>query len=420
MKTYTGLSGLKLRLLPKSAYAAATVAALEIISVGCARHERPVSPAPAAESSVATVRVTRADLAGSLTLTGEFIPFQEVDVMSKVAGYIRAINVDVGDRVHPGEVLATLEVPEMENDMAHAKAAIDQANAEAAQTEDEVRRTESAHEMTHLSLTRIQNVAKKEPGLVPQQQVDEVRSRDLEAEAQVAAAKSNVAAARQRIQVMQADEDRLKTMRNYETITAPFESVVTKRYANIGAMIQAGTASQTQAMPVVRVSQNNLLRLILPVPESSVAQVSIDRAVSVRVPSLNRTFTGRVARFSDKVQLSTRTMDTEVDVPNPALTLIPGMYAEVDLDLQEHKGVLAAPPDAIDGIGTNTRVFKVDSQGLIHIVPVQIGVETASQVEIREGVGEGDMLVAGRRAGLKEGDRVRPVGAAFLSAERSR
>ncbi len=339
--------------------------------------------------------------------------------MSKVAGYIRAINVDVGDRVHPGEVLATLEIPEMENEMAHAKAAIDQANAEAAQAEDEVRRTESAHEMTHLSLTRIQNVAKKEPGLVPQQQVDEVHSRDLEAEAQVEAAKSNVAAARQRIQLMQADADRLKTMHNYETIAAPFEGVVTKRYANMGAMIQAGTASQSQAMPVVRVSQNNLLRLILPVPESSVAQVSTGRTVSVSVPSLNRTFTGRVARFTDKLQLSTRTMDTEVDVPNPSLTLIPGMYAEVDLDLEEHKGVLVAPPDAIDGIGAGARVFKVDSQGLIHIVAVQVGIETAGEVEIRQGVAEGDILVAGRRAGLKEGDRVRPVGAAFLSAERS-
>jgi len=396
-----------------------TVAALEIVTGGCAKREQPVSAATAPLPSVAAVQVTRTDLTGNITLTGEFNPFQEVDVMSKVAGYIRAINVDVGDRVHPGQVLATLEVPEMENEMAHAKAGIDQANAQAAQAEDEVHRAESAYQMAHLSLTRIENVAKREPGLVPEQQVDEIRSRDLESEAQVAGAKSNANAARQRIQVMQAEEARLKTMQNYETITAPFEGVVTKRYANKGAMIQAGTASQSQAMPVVRVSQNNLLRLILPVPESSVAQVSIGRTVSLHVPALNRTFSVRIARFTDKVQLSTRTMDTEVDVPNPSLTLIPGMYAEVDLALQEHKRVLAAPPDAIDGIGTNTRVYKVDAQGVIHIVPVVVGLETAGQVEIRQGVEEGDMLVAGRRGGLKEGDRVKPVGAAFLNAERS-
>jgi multidrug efflux pump subunit AcrA (membrane-fusion protein) len=112
-------------------------------------------------------------------------------------------------------------------------------------------------------------------------------------------------------------------------------------------------------------------------------------------------------------------MDTEVDVPNPELTLIPGMYAEVDLALAEHNGVLAAPPDAIDGTGANTKVFKIDAQDIIHIVPVQVGLETARQVEIRQGVSEGELLVAGRRTGLKEGDRVKPVMATFVSAERS-
>jgi RND family efflux transporter MFP subunit len=397
------------------------VAALPVLLLsGCAKQQRTVSADSASLSpSVAAVRVARCDLAGSITLTGEFVPFQEVDVMAKVAGYIRAINVDVGDRVHRGQILATLEIPEMEDEITRAHAAIEQADAEAVRAGDEVNRTESARQMAHLSLTRIQNVAQHEPGLVPQQEVDEVRARDVEAEAQVAAAKSNAAAARQRIQVVQADQARLKTMRNYQTITAPFDGVVTKRYANTGAMIQAGIASQSQAMPVVRVSQNGLLRLILPVPESAAAKIAIGREVSVRVPSLNRTFSGRVARYTDELQLSTRTMDTEVDVPNPSLTLIPGMYAEVDLELEARKDVLAAPPDAIDGTGANTRVFKIDPQGVIHIVPVQIGLETARQVELREGVNEGDLVVAGRRAGLTEGEKVRPVTAAFVNSERS-
>jgi RND family efflux transporter MFP subunit len=389
--------------------------ALAMVAGGCSRHEQAVNAAANQIVPVPAVRITRSDLTGAITLTGEFVPFQEVDVMAKVAGYIRTISVDIGDRVHRGQVIATLEIPEMENEMARARAGIDQANAEADRSEDEVHRAESVHEMNHLSLTRIQNVAKGEPGLVPQQEVDEVRSRDLESEAQVSAAKSNAAAARERIQVMQAEEDRLKTMQNYETIAAPFDGVVTKRYANTGAMIQAGTASQSQAMPVVRVSENNLLRLILPVPESSVPQVAIGREVNVRVPSLDRAFTGRVARFTDKLQLSTRTMDTEVDVQNPLLTLIPGMYAEVDLELREHKAVLTAPPDAIDRSGANTSVFKIDPRGTIHIVPVQLGMETARQVEILQGVSEGDLVVAGRRAGLKEGERVSPVTATFVN-----
>jgi RND family efflux transporter MFP subunit len=391
---------------------------LVLLACACSRHEQGANRAPASapDPSVSSIRVTRADLSGAITLTGEFIPFQEVDVMAKVAGYIRSINVDIGDRVRQGQVLATLEVPEMENDLVRATAAIDQANAEATRAEDQVHSAESTHQMAHLSLTRIENVSKKEPGLVPQQEVDEVHSRDLEAEAQVAAARSNLGAARQRIQVMRADEARLKTMHNYETITAPFDSVVVKRYANTGSMIQAGTASQTQAMPVVRVAQNNLLRLVLPVPESSVSKVAIGRAVNVRVASLNRTFTGKVARFTGNLQLSTRTMDTEIDVPNPSLTLLPGMYAEVDLELQEHKNAMVVPPDAIDGSGANARIFIIAPGNIIHIVPVQLGLETARQVEILNGAAEGDLVVAGRRGSLKEGDHVKPVQADFVSS----
>jgi RND family efflux transporter MFP subunit len=269
--------------------------------------------------------------------------------------------------------------------------------------------------MAHLSLTRIQNVAQREKGLVPEQEVDQVRSRDVESEAQVAAAKSNLAAARDRVRVMRADEARLKTMRNYETITAPFEGVVTKRFGNQGAMIQAGTASQSQAMPVVRVSQNNLLRLVLPVPESSVASVSIGRNVTVRVPALNRSFSGRVARFTGQLQLSTRTMDTEVEVPNPSLALIPGMYAEVDMEVRQQQRALVVPPDAVDGSGAAARVFSITPQNTIHIVPVKTGIETAREVEILQGVSEGDALVAGRRGGLKEGDRITPIAATFLN-----
>ena len=209
---------------------------LLMLMSGCSKQEEAVRADAAARTpaSVAAVRVTRSDLTGVITLTGEFVPFQEVEVMAKVAGYIRSIRVDIGDRVRRDQVLATLEVPEMENEMTRARAAIEQANAEATRAGDDVRRSESAYQMTHLSLTRIENVAQREPGLVPRQEVDEVRSRDLQADAQVAAAESNAAAARERIQVLQAEADRLKTMRNYLTITAPFDGVVTKRYANTG------------------------------------------------------------------------------------------------------------------------------------------------------------------------------------------
>ena len=221
--------------------------------------------------------------------------------------------------------------------------------------------------MSHLSYTRMQDVSKKEPGLIPQQDVDEAHSRDLVSEAQVSAAKSHIAAREQRIRVAQAEQARYKTLFQYAVITAPFTGVVTKRYANTGSLIQAGTSSQTQAMPVVRLSQNNLLRLALPVPESAVPLIHLGEPVDVKVSALNRTFPGRVARFADKVDQSTRTMKTEVDVPNPALILIPGMYAEVDLITQQRKNVLTVPVEAVDGSGNAARVFTVQSSGAIQV-----------------------------------------------------
>jgi RND family efflux transporter MFP subunit len=355
---------------------------------------------------VPVVKAARADLVNDVVLTAEFEPFQQVDLMAKVSGYIRSINVDIGDRVRAGQVIATLEIPEMEDDLTRAKAEIQQTDDEITTASDEVLRAEAAHELAHLSYTRIDDVIKREPGLVPRQEIDEARSRDLIAEAQVAAAKSSLRTAEQKARVSRADQSRVETLHKYMTISAPFEGVVTKRYANAGSMIQAGTASQSQAMPVVQLSQNNLLRLILPVPESAVSRVHVGETVDVRVSSLGRTFPGTVARFADKIQPATRTMDTEVDVPNPSLTLIPGMYAEVNLRVEEHNNALSVPLDAVDRSGASPRVYAVLPSGAIHVAPVTLGLENAQRVEILSGLQDGDLVAIGRRAGLKDGQRV--------------
>src|SRR5579863_5093582 len=164
-----------------------------VILASCARteagSERPVT-APLAPTLVPVAKATRADLSNTLTLTAEFEPFQQVDVMAKVSGYVRSIKVDLGDRVGEGQLLATLEIPEMEDDISRSAAAVDQADAEIATATDELKRAETAHELAHLSYSRIADVLKREPGLVPQQEVDEAHSRDLVSEAQVLEAKS--------------------------------------------------------------------------------------------------------------------------------------------------------------------------------------------------------------------------------------
>jgi RND family efflux transporter MFP subunit len=401
-----------------AALLAAILAAL--LGSACSRTDavEPGTKADKAEAPVVAVaKASNADLSHSLVLTAEFKPYQEVEVMAKVAGYVKNINVDVGDRVKKDQLLAVLEVPELGDDMTRARAAVDRAKADVTRAEDEERRAESAHEIAHISYTRLDNVSKQKPGLVAQQEIDDARSKDLIAEAQIASAKSSLAAAKQQVDVNSAELAKVRTMIDYTKVTAPFDGVITKRYANTGSMIQAGISSQTQAMPLVSLSENSRLRLILPVPESAVPGIHIGQQVEVRVPTLNRTFSGRVARFADTLHLSTRTMDTEVDVYNPSLVLIPGMYAEVNLTLAQKNNVLAIPVAAVDVDSTEGEASKTGGSGSVMVIApgnrvevrkVKLGLETANRVEVLSGLQDGDLVVIGNRGGLQSGQQVRP------------
>jgi RND family efflux transporter MFP subunit len=330
--------------------------------------------------------------------------------MAKVAGYVKSITVDVGDRVKEGQLLATLEVPEMADDRARAEAALDRSQAEVTRAQDQVQQAQSTHDIAHLSYTRLAKVSQQKPGLVAQQEVDDAHSKDLVSEAQISVARSNLAAAQEQVRVNNAELQKIKTLFDYTRVTAPFAGVITKRYADTGSMIQAGTASSIQAMPLVRLSENSLLRLILPVPESAVPTVHIGQQVEVRVNALNRSFSGRVTRFDQKVALATRTMNTEVDVPNSSLTLIPGMYAEVTLTLEQRKHVLTVPIPAVDlsSDDSSGQVTLVTPENRIELRKVNLGLQTAANIEIRSGLNDGDLVVIGNRASLRAGVEVRP------------
>jgi RND family efflux transporter MFP subunit len=369
---------------------------------------------------VAVAKARPQDMSKSVVLTAEFKPFQEVDVMAKVAGYVKQIDVDIGDRVRQGQLLATLEIPEMHDDLARSKANLQRSQADVTRSKDELQRAQSQHDVVHVNYERLAGVMKAQPGLVAQQEVDDAHGRDLVAESQVSAARSALAAAEQAVGVAQAEQAKIQTLLNYANVTAPFTGVVTKRFADTGSMIQAGTSSQTQAMPVVRLSQNNLLRLILPVPESVVPTIHLGQSVEVKVPSLHRNFPGKVARFADRVNLDTRTMETEVDVPNPQLVLVPGMYAEVDLTLEHRANALAIPISAIAGTQDNPQIYVVTPQNKIEVRRITLGLETANRAEVRSGLQDGEMVVIGNRSQLTHGQQVvpKPTELAALESER--
>jgi RND family efflux transporter MFP subunit len=390
---------------------AAITFALAVTAVSCGGKGETVNASPTASSDaniavVPVVKVSRSNLASNLVLTGEFIPYQEIDVMAKEAGYIKSIRVDIGDRVRTGELLAELEIPEMQSDIERASAGVQAAEADIATARGNVTRAQSAHDIAELSYKRILDVSKKEQGLIPQQEVDVAHSRELETGAQVVAAEANLETAQRKLQMAKAEQGRWTTMQKYTIITAPFAGMITKRYANTGAMIQQGTSSDTQAMPVVRLSQNDLLRLIVPVPESAVSSVRVGSVVDITVNTLDRTFSGRVTRSEGKLTLNTRTMNTEIDVPNRDYNLAPGMYAQVNVHTRQSRDVLAAPIDAIEEVNGIPHVYAVRN-GAIEIVPVTTGIKTAEQQEIRSGLIDGDVVIVGRHAGLQNGQRVR-------------
>lgn len=378
-----------------------------LLLTSCARQATTTRAAAKAEEpqTVAVAKTSTESVSQVIVLTAEFRPFQEIDVMAKVSGYVKEIKVDVGDRVTQGQLLATLEVPELHDDLAKADAAVVRARAEVARARDEHRRAESAHQIAHLSFERLSGVLARKPGLLAQQEIDEAHSRDLVAEAQVAAAKSAMAAIDEQVKLTSADTRKVKTLIEYTRVTAPFPGVVTKRYADPGSMIQAGTASHTQAMPLIKLSQNSTLRLILPVPESAVPTVHIGQTVEVRVPTLNRSFPGRVARFSGKLSSATRSMETEVDVSNPNLVLLPGMYAEVDLTLQKRNRVLTIPTAAVD---PDRKVMVVTPNNRIEVRTIGLGLESPDRIEVKSGLNDGDLVVIAGRGGLQAGDEVKP------------
>jgi len=358
--------------------------------------------------TVAVARVRRTDLSRSLVLAAEFRPFQEIEVHAKVAGYVKKIYVDVGDRVKAGQLLVTLEIPELRDEVNQAEAAMQQSQEEIRKAKSNIHRYESAYEAAHLAYTRLAGVSQSQPGLVAQQEIDDAQGKDRVAEAQVATAQAALAAAEQQLNVAKANQQRVQSMFAYAQITAPFAGVVTKRYADTGSMIQAGTASETQSEPVVRLSQNDLLRLVIPVPESVVPQIHLHGKVDVRVPVLGKTYEGTVARFADQVDMATRTMHTEVDVPNPKLELVPGEYAEASIILNQERNTLAIPIQGLSRTGENITVLVVNKENKIEERPVRLGIETPDQAEILSGLAENDLVVVGNRSQLRSGMMVQP------------
>jgi RND family efflux transporter MFP subunit len=382
-------------------------AALLLIYFLRTHHEQETATDSAAALPAVSVATAHSGfIANQLTVAGVFQAYQEIDVHGKVSGYIRHIYVDIGDRVRKGQTLAVLEVPELQAEVAGAQAGITQTQQNIGRLQNEVSMEQATYAAVHANYTRLKQASDQQPGLVAAQELDDALAKDRSAAAQVDAAKSAVAAAQGQLGVSRAENLRVSSMEQYATITAPYNGVVTMRYADTGALIPAGTAEGLN-QAVVRLAQSDVLRLRMPVPERDVPLVHIGSQVTVHVQATGQQFPGTVVRYTRDVSNATRTMLTEVDVNNPDLTLTPGMYADVTFNLEQKNSALIVPASAIIQ-GDQPSVMLVDASNRVRKQPVVLGISGGNTQEITAGLQAGDKVIIGGQSELQPGQQVTP------------
>jgi RND family efflux transporter MFP subunit len=350
-----------------------------------AAEARALEEAPA---RVSVVRVERSIAASALALPGSVMPLQETSVYARANGYVRRWSVDIGARVKRGQVLALLDVPDIDEELRQAHAMANQARAGIAQAK------------TQLELARTTNArygALGPSGVVTQQEVDQYQ-------AGYDAQQSNVVAAEAAHGSALANVERLRDLKDFGVIVAPFDGVVTQRTAEVGQLVTAGTS---MGQPLFKVAEVDTVRVFVNVPQlyATDIHVGMDAPTTVR-ERYGRTFEGKVARTADELDVGTRTLLTEVDIPNPDGALIAGMYGQVTFHMTEHHPLLVVPATAvlIDAQGTRAALVR---GGAISWRKVGIEEDLGDKVAISTGLAEGDVLVAAPSDRLLEGMRVR-------------
>ena len=382
---------------------------------------------------VAVAQVTREDLRREIVFDAEFRPTQDVDLHARVAGFLKKMRVDIGDCVKEGEVIAETEIPEFEEevqrafavrsradaDLKKAAADIKKAASEVTRWGAALRRTQVAHAETVKTYQRLLSVSAVKPGLVAQQEldlseareqtaaaaVDEAHAAEVSSQAGMAAAEAAAHAAEQGVLIAQSDVTRLEAKRSLMRITAPFNGIITKRFADVGDSIRGGLSPSAPAIPLVRLVATDKLRLAFAVSSSHVSTVKVGTPIRIYVPNLERELSGTISRVAGEIDPATRSMEAQAEVPNSDGSILPGMYANVRLVLDQRENVLAVPLAALSR-GTPRTVTLVSEKGVLEERIVKLGLETAMAAEIISGIGENDLVVLGSRSQLQSGQSV--------------
>jgi RND family efflux transporter MFP subunit len=376
---------------------------------GCGNGHKTEAEDAAHAPTAPVIKVARRDLSNTLEIASEFQPLQEIEVYAKVSGYIKKLYIDWGTHVKQGQLLAELEIPELQQQLQQDEAGARRSDQDLLRAREELNRAESAYNVAHLTYTRLAGVQKVRPELVAQEEVDTAQGKDLEANAGVSSARDAVSAAEQEVLATKAALGKDQALFGYARITAPFDGVVTQIYAYTGALLPAGTSSNKGDLALCQLSQNNVLRLVIPVPERAVPDIHLGDSVKIEVSGANDSFAGQIVRFSDQIETQTRTMHTEVQVPNSKYLLVPGMYASVKIPLRSASNALSVPLQAVESTGSDSgTVLLVNAANRVEQREVKLGIRTATAAEVLSGLQENDAVIFGEQNQFKVGELVSP------------
>jgi RND family efflux transporter MFP subunit len=337
------------------------------------------------------VRVLEQPLDVHLSLPGELTAYQSVAIFPRVTGFVKTLTVDRGSRVRAGDLLATLEAPEIVAQRAEAQSKLQAAEAQLAVA----RARGDADKSTFDRL----KAASATPGVVAGNDVTLAEKTAEASQSQIVAAEQSVEAARQALNAV-------RDMEGYLRITAPFAGVVTERNVHPGALV--GPSSGESAVPLLRLVDTSRLRLVVPVPEAYTTEMPAGATISFSVAAHpSETFSGKVARIAQAVDISTRTMAVEVDVPNAAGRLAPGTFSQVRWPVRRSSPSLFVPSTSITATTDRTFVIRIRS-GKAEWVDVKTGLTSGSLVEVFGDLRAGDEVAGRGTDELSPGTEVRP------------
>jgi RND family efflux transporter MFP subunit len=347
-------------------------------------------------SRVEVVRPRRVMVARRLQTNATLEAFEEADLFAKVSGYLSDVRVDIGDHVKAGQVLAVIDVPEMEQELAEAKAQL-----ESKQSSLELARRQLDHYKANITLQNALLRRREELGaeghFVSDRTLDEVRAGAEIAKADLSVAEANLALAANQVDVAAATVERIKALLAYKQIVAPFDGVVARRLVNRGDLVQvATTATRTTptAGSLFTVQRIDTIRVFCDVPENDVPHVHIGDQAIVKPSGFDgEPFSGKVTRFSVRLDPETRNMRTEIDLSNIDERLYPGMYAEVSLEMDRRQDALTVPAAAVGSDGDGNFVYTITDNRITRIA-VKTGLADNGRIEVTEGLSEATPVVA--------------------------